>query len=234
MSKIANVPRDQSGTSENFLKEPSWVRSAQSVPQPLPVTYFDDDGVVMIEAGALLGWKAPLWSKRDHHIHLLRPEGCWCFKIPPERSLIKVFEQGADGWSSRRGIHIHLHAPEGVWFDQYGSPVFLSELDQSISPITDDFLSDLHIHATGAFCKWELSDENKAIAWLDDSFEHGPFTLRLRGPWLIISNGQKKIAYWIGSTHWARPMVKKGLIQLLIGRGGGWETEALFDPLVFD
>lgn len=177
----------------------------------------------------LPGWKAPLWRVEDGSLELLRPEGRWRARLDgaPESFLLR--QEGAGGWMSGRGILARREPMGGVWFDQHGIAQPLEALDAEARAPKE--LAGL-AQASGQWARWELTPEGKALGWLDDSFERGPFSVRDRKPYLVVSDGARMVAYWMGATHWAWPMVERGLLLVCTGRGGGWEPERCYAPVL--
>lgn len=183
-----------------------------------------------LEVQALPGWKAPLWRWAGGGLEILRPEGHWVLQMSRRESFTWL-EAGRKGWMASRGVLVSDAAKSGVWFDQQGWPQRPEDLDEAQkSPWT---LAG-EVDGSGVLAKWELQDDATALAWLDDSFQSGPFTCKARRPWMVVSNGKKRIAYWVGNEHWAWAMMDRGLLRLMMGRGGGWETEAIFKPLMLE
>lgn len=183
-----------------------------------------------LEVQALPGWKSPLWRWVGRGLEILRPEGNWLLPMV-RRESFRWREANRKGWMASRGVWVDAAAKEGVWFDQHGWPQRPGDLDEAQrSPWSLGREAD----GSGVLAKWELQDDATALAWLDDSFEWGPFTCKTRRPWLIVSNGKKRIAYWVGNEHWAWAMMDRGLLRLMMGRGGGWEAEAIVKPLMLD
>jgi hypothetical protein len=177
----------------------------------------------------LPGWKAPLWRMLAGRLELLRPEGRWVANIQGAPESFVLRQEGAHGWLSGRGVPVSLKSMEGVWFDQHGIAQSIDRLDAEAQPPVE--LAGL-VQASGQWARWELTPEGKALGWLDDSFEHGPFSVRDHKPYLVVSDGEKMVAYWMGETHWAWPMVERGLLLVCTGRGGGWETERAYAPVL--
>jgi hypothetical protein len=206
------------------LALPPWSQAERSVPQELPLVWISGRRA---EFMGLRGWRAPLWRRVEDGVEILRPEGRW-FARAPETEFLMV-EAGADGWLSKRGIWIpQSETLSGAWRDQHGVAQRISELDATGVPEGLEGIAT----GRGELARWELSEDGRAVAWLDDSFERGPFACRRRAQWLIVSDGAKKIAYWVGQNHWAWPMMERGMLSLLTGRGGGWETEREHRPIV--
>lgn len=207
--------------------KPSWSAAASMVPVHIEARWVSE-----LEAWfePLPGWKAPLWRPETRGVMLLRPEGVWSVGVPESANSSFVLRQrGATGWLSARGLRIDMNARPGVWFDQHGIAQRVEQIEQEMMPPPE--LAG-EAQACGMFARWELTDDGRAMGWLDDSFERGPFSVRARGPHLLVSDGSRKVAYWMGVSHWAWPMIERGLFSLRTGRGGGWEPEREYKPVV--
>lgn len=220
-----NSVKIQTARTQAIL-QPSWERAALAPARPL---------ALIMEAPAravfepLPGWKAPLWRSMEGALEFLRPEGLWRADASNLPRRLFLHQRGASGWCSGRGMSIDLAVRPGVWFDQHGIAQRPEGLDQEASPPSE---LGGEAHASGAFARWELTEDGRAIGWLDDSFEKGPFSARVRTPRLLVSDGTRKVAYWLGESHWAWAFVAKGKFSLLTGRGGGWEPERDYQPVV--
>lgn len=206
-------------------KVSGWVAAEASHPEILCISWTGRTGLF----DPLPSWRAPLWRLAGGALELLVPEGRYRAELPlAQAKALRLFARGARGWCSKRGICINLEARPGVWFDQHGIAQRAADLDEmSMAP-----QSLACVDASGQLARWELTDEGLALAWLDDSFPRGPFSVRMRSPWLIVSNGSVKVAYWVGPSHWCWPMAERGLLRLMTGRGGGWEPEAIHRPVM--
>lgn len=188
-----------------------------------------DFGIYAFEP--LPGWKAPLWRICEGYLELLRPEGRWRSAMPAGAPSFLLIENGADGWMSRRGIRIEAgRMGDSRWRDQNGVPQTAKSLSEMARPPEE---LDGRAQAYGEMARWELMEDGSALGWLDDSFKAGPFSCRRDGDYLVISNGEKKVAYGIGAQHWVWPMMERGMLRLMTGRGGGWEPEKTYSPIVF-
>ena len=207
----------------------SWLTASLGRPMPLSLTRTNASEAVVPK---LAGWKAPLWRPEFNHVLLLRPEGLWTIDASALADRFTLRERGAGAWSGSRGLPIDQarQLPEGVWLDQQGQAQTPWRLDREIE--TPKELMG-RVESSGSFARWELTEDGRALGWLDDAFERGPFSVRPDLPWLIVSDGARKVAYWMGPTHWAWAFVDRGMFSLRVGRGGGWEFERDYKPVVF-
>lgn len=204
----------------------SWTAALSMKPEPVALRW--------VKAGEaqfprLPGWKSPLWRVEAGRLELLRPEGRWWVSLEGAPEAFILRQEGAQGWMSKRGILALRESAGGAWFDQHGMAQEIERLDAEARAPRG--LSEL-VQASGQWARWELTPEGKALGWLDDSFEHGPFSVRDRNPYLVVSDGGRKVAYWMGPSHWAWPMVERGMLLVCTGRGGGWEAERCYAPVL--
>lgn len=210
----------------DVLADAPWTRAAMAPPKKIELAW---SGARSANFGKLPGWKAPLWRWVEGGVELLRPQGRWRASVEGAPRDMMLFERESVGWMSRRGIEALARARQGVWFDQNGVPTRPADADvEARAPRALQGQAD----SSGCLARWELSDDGRALAWLDDSFEAGPLSCRPRAPWMVVSDGKRKVAYWVGPAHWAWPMMDKGLLLLVLGRGGGWEKEAVLRPIM--
>lgn len=223
VAKEAEVSVQIAGTARG------WLAASQGQALPLSIALSGPSGAAFPK---LPGWKAPLWRPEGALLLLLRPEGLWRAHHAglPERFALR--ERGAGAWSGARGLPIDLsrRLPEGVWLDQQGLAQSPWRMDREAAAPPE--LAG-RAEASGGFARWELTEDGRALGWLDDSFERGPFSAQPRAPWLVVSDGSRKVAYWMGPTHWAWAFVERGMFSLRVGRGGGWEQERDYKPVVF-
>jgi hypothetical protein len=202
----------------------AWARAARGNAQTLNLEWVDEDLALF---DPLPGWKSPLWRVEGGCLELLRPEGLWRADLKGRASPFRARERGAEGWSSRRGVEIDPTL-QTCWRAQFGARACPHGLDAAMEPPAECEKA----HASGELAKWELTEEGGALAWLDDAFERGPLSCSRAGPYLLVSNGAMKVAYFVGAAHWAWPMVDRGLLSVRLGRGGGWEPEREMRPIV--
>lgn len=229
MNVKCNKMRDAEAGSAAEPAGHGWIFAAELAAAEEIELFEIDFGIFAFDP--LPGWKAPLWRISDGFIELLRPEGRWRCHLPVGASSFLLLEHGAEGWMSRRGIRIDARrAADSRWRDQNGVPQSPRILSEMAAPPEE---LEGRAHALGEMARWELMEDGSALGWLDDSFERGPFSCRRDGDYLVVSNGSKKIAYAIGAQHWSWPMLERGLLRLMTGKGGGWEPEQLYRPIVF-
>ena len=202
----------------------TWAQAARGEAKPLDLEWIGPDLACF---DPLPGWKAPLWRVRDGALEILRPQGLWRARLEGRAQPFVAMPRAALGWSSRRGLEVDPRL-DGAWRSQLGERVDPSALDAAmLAPLGMEALVD----GSGELAKWELGEDGSAIAWLDDAFERGPLSCARERAFLLVSNGERKIAYYVGSSHWAWPMFERGQLVLRLGRGGGWEPERDVKPI---
>lgn len=157
------------------------------------------------------GWRAPLWSIESNHLWLLRPEGVWRALLP---KLDREFMLREHAESSFRGaLFLNPKRTGKVWRLETGEPTDLDQLDERLSPPEIRLFADY----VGALKKCGQDADGHCRLELDDHFERGPLSVRRHGPWLLISDEEKSVAYGLGEQSRMWKLLEENPCRVVLG-----------------